>query len=326
MQGLVTVFGGSGFVGKQVVRALAKRGMRVRVAVRRPNVAYDMRLMGEVGQIEIVQANLRDEPSVQRALVEAEACVNLVGVLFESGRQKFATLHAAGAETVARACAAQGIETLVQMSSLGADASSASLYARTKAEGEASARRLVPTARVVRPSIVFGQEDNFFNRFASMATVSPVIPLPGGGKTRYQPVFVGDLGAAVADCVTNPATAGQTFEIGGPRVYTYRELMEFMLATVQRKRVLAPLPWPVAGLIGMIGDIQAKLPLMAPVLTRDQVEQLKIDNVCSGGFGGLAELGVSPTAMESIVPTYLYRYRPGGQFAEPTEAVTGAGA
>ena len=324
MQGLVTVFGGSGFVGKQAVRALAKRGLRVRVAVRRPNVAYDMRLMGDVGQVEIVQANLRDEASVNRALAEAEACINLVGVLYEAGRQKFAALHAAGAETVARACAARGIETLVQMSSLGASADSASQYSRTKAEGEAAARRHVPTARVIRPSVVFGQEDDFFNRFAQMATLSPVIPLPGGGETRFQPVFVGDLAAAVARCITDPSTAGQTFEIGGPRQYTYRELMEFMLATVQRKRVLLPLPWGIAGLIGTIGNLQAAV--MPPVLTRDQVEQLKVDNVCTGGVPGLAELGVTPTAMEAIVPTYLYRYRPGGQFAEPTEAVTGAGA
>ena len=326
MQGLVTVFGGSGFIGKQVVRALAKRGLRVRVAVRRPNVAYDMRLMGEVGQIEIVQANLRSPPSVQRALAQAEGCVNLVGVLFESGRQGFQALHAMGAETIARACADAGVERMVQMSALGADMEGASKYARTKAMGEASVRQHLPSARVVRPSIVFGQDDDFFNRFASMARISPVLPLPGGGHTRYQPIFVGDVAASVAACIIDPATAGRTFELGGPRVYTFKELMAFTLATVQRRRVLAPLPFPLADLIGRVGAIQAALPFMSPVLTRDQVALLRTDNVCSGREPGLADLGVSATAMEAIVPTYLYRYRSGGQFAEPAEAVTGSAA
>jgi uncharacterized protein YbjT (DUF2867 family) len=324
MQGLVTVFGGSGFVGKQVVRALAKRGLRVRVAVRRPNVAYEMPLMGDVGQVELVQANLRNQASVERALDGAEASVNLVGVLYEAGNQGFAALHAEGAETVARACAERGVTRLVQMSALGADAQSESRYARSKAEGEAAARRHVESAVIIRPSIVFGQEDHFFNRFAAMATLSPVLPLPGGGKTLYQPVFVGDVGAAIADCVIDPSTAGRTFELGGPEVMSFKELMELMLTVIRRKRILLPLPYPIASLIGLAGDLQVKVLPMAPVLTRDQVELLKTDNVCSGEHPGLGDLGIEPMAAEAIIPSYLYRYRPGGQFSEAPERVAKA--
>lgn len=326
MQGLVTVFGGSGFIGKQVVRALAKRGLRVRVAVRRPNVAYEMPLMGDVGQIEVVQANLRNRASVERALDGAKAAVNLVGVLYEAGNQRFDALHAEGAETVAQACAGYGISRLVQMSALGADAESESSYARTKAQGEAAARGHVPGAVIMRPSIVFGPEDHFFNRFASMATMSPVLPLPGGGETLYQPVFVGDVGNAIATCIVDPATAGRTFEIGGPETLSFKQLMELMLRVIHRKRLLLPLPYPVASLIGLMGDIQSKVLPIAPILTRDQVELLKSDNICSGQFPGLAELGIKPAAAEAIIPAYLYRYRPGGQFAEPVARVTGAEA
>jgi uncharacterized protein YbjT (DUF2867 family) len=321
MQGLVTVFGGSGFVGRQVVRALAKRGLRVRVACRRPNLAYGMRLMGDVGQIEIVQANLRVASSVDRALDGAEACINLVGVLYEAGRQRFQSLHAMGAETVAKACAARGITRLVQMSAIGADPESASKYARTKAMGEAAARAAVPTATVIRPSVVFGPEDQLFNRFAALAVLAPALPLPGGGGTRFQPVFVGDVARAIATCVVDPATAGRTYELGGPDVLTYRQLMELVLREIGRRRLLLPLPWPVAGMIGVAGDIQAKVLPIAPILTSDQVELLKQDNVVSPGALGLTELGVEPTAAEAIVATYLYRYRPGGQFAEAPPAV-----
>ena len=326
MHGLVTVFGGSGFIGKQVVRALAKRGLRVRVAVRRVNVAYDVPLMGEVGQIDIMQANLRNAASVERALEGAVAAVNLVGVLYEAGRQGF-DLHSAGAETVARACAARGIERLVQMSALGADAGSRSRYARTKAEGEAAARAHVPGAVVIRPSIVFGQDDHFFNRFARMAQLSPVLPLPGGGKTLYQPVFAGDVGAAIANCVVDPAHQARTFELGGPETRSFRELMELMLKVIQRKRLLLPLPFPIAKGIGLAGDVQSKvLPFLAPPLTRDQVELLRSDNVCSGDYPGLADLGIDPVAVEAVIPTYLYRYRPGGQFAETPAHVSGSAA
>ena len=321
MQGLVTVFGGSGFVGAHVTRALAKAGYRVRVAVRRPGLGYKLPLMGDVGQVEVVQANIRNPGSIGRALDGAEACVNLVGVLYESGRQRFASLHAKGAEEIAEACAARGITRLVQVSALGADANSPSKYARTKAEGEAAARKHVPSATIVRPSVVFGVDDQFFNRFAAMASLMPVLPLPGGGATRFQPVFVGDVASAIAQAVRDPATAGKTYELGGPEVMTYRQVMETTLAQIHKSRLLLPLPWGIAGLIGAVGDIQVKLVPFPPLLTADQVELLKLDNMVSPGALGLKALGVTaPVAAEAVIPTYLYRYRRGGQFAEATAA------
>jgi len=317
MQGLVTVFGGSGFIGSQVVRALAKRGYRVRIAVRRPNVSYRMRVLGEVGQIELVQANLKNAASIGRALDGAEACVNLVGVLYEQGRQRFQTLHAKGAEDVAAAAKARGISRFVQISALGADPDSTSKYARTKGLGEAAVRKLIPTATIIRPSVVFGPDDSLFNRFASLASLLPVIPLPGGGETKFAPVYVADLANAIANAVADPATAGKTYEIGGPKTYSYRQLMELTLAEIQKRRALMPLPWNVASLIGALAEIPGKIVPIAPVLTADQVTLLKSDSVPSPGAPGLKALGVaSPTAVEGILPTYLYRYRKGGQFAE----------
>jgi NADH dehydrogenase len=324
MQGLVTVFGGSGFLGMQVTRALAKRGYRVRVACRRTNLAYRAPLMGDVGQIQIVQANVRMPASVDRALEGADAVVNLVGVLFEQGRQGFQSLHAQGAKNVAEAAKARGIKNFVQVSAIGADAGSKSKYARTKAEGEAAVRALIPTAVVVRPSIVFGQDDDFFNRFAALATQSPVLPLPGGGQTRFQPVFVGDVASAIAACVADPKAAGKTLELGGPTVYSFKELMQLVLNQTKRERLLLPLPWPLARLIGTFGDLASMLPI-APPLTSDQVELLTQDNVASGLLPGLQALGITPTAVEALVPTYLYRYRKGGQFADEAMPVGSAG-
>jgi uncharacterized protein YbjT (DUF2867 family) len=314
MQGLVTVFGGTGFIGRQVVRALAKRGLRVRAAARNEGQGYRLRMLGDVGQVEVVQANLRDRASVERALDGAAACINLVGVLYEGGRQRFDTLHVAGARTIAECAAAGGVSRFVQVSAIGADANSPSQYARTKAEGEAAVREVIPSATIIRPSIVFGPEDAFFNRFGQMAAMSPVLPLVGA-DTKMQPVFVGDLAAAIAGAVVDPTTAGRTFEVGGPSAYTLRELMELILRETGRKPVLLPVPFPIAGLIGKLGDLQAKL--MAPVLTSDQVELLKVDNVPAEDMPGLRELGVTaPTPVEAVVPTYLYRYRRGGQYAE----------
>ncbi|KSB88976.1 3-beta hydroxysteroid dehydrogenase [Caulobacter vibrioides] len=320
MQGLVTVFGGSGFVGSQVVRALAKSGYRVRVAVRQPNLAYRLRMLGDVGQIEVVQANVRNEASVARALDGAEAAVNLVGVLWESGRQQFQSLHAMGAKTVAEQAAAAGVKRLVQVSAIGADADSDAKYARTKAEGEAAVRAAFPTATIVRPSIVFGQDDKFFNKFGQLAASAPALPLVGGGQTKFQPVFVGDVAAAIAKIIATPGAQGQTFELGGPAVYTFKELLELVLTETGRARVLAPLPWPIASLVGKLGDIQASLLPLAPPLTTDQVALLKAgDNVVAPGAKGLSDLGIVPTAVEAVVPSYLYRYRKGGQYA-PTPA------
>ncbi|KQY35246.1 3-beta hydroxysteroid dehydrogenase [Caulobacter sp. Root1455] len=312
MQGLVTVFGGSGFVGGQVVRALAKAGHRVRVAVRNPNLAYRMRMLGDVGQIEVVQANVRNAPSVARAVDGAEAVVNLVGVLWESGRQKFQTLHVMGAKTVAEQAKAAGVKRLVQISAIGADANSPSKYQRTKAEGEAAVRAAFPGAVVIRPSIVFGAEDKFFNKFGQMAALFPALPLIGGGETKFQPVYVGDVAQVVAKAVAHPAAEGLTYELGGPAVYSFKEILEFILRETGRNRVLAPIPFFAAGLIGKIGDLSP----IAPPLTSDQVESLKTDNVADHGLPGLAEAGVVPTTVESVVPSYLYRYRKGGQYAE----------
>lgn len=312
MQGLVTVFGGSGFVGGQVVRALAKAGHRVRVAVRNPNLAYRMRMLGDVGQIEVVQANVRNVPSVARAVDGAEAVVNLVGVLWENGRQKFQTLHVMGAKTVAEQAKAAGAARLVQVSALGADVNSSSRYLRTKAEGEAAVRAVFPGAVVIRPSAVFGAEDKFFNKFGQMAALFPALPLIGGGETKFQPVYVGDVAAVVAKAVSSPAAEGLTYELGGPAVYSFKALMELILRETGRNRVLAPIPFFAAGLIGKVGDLSP----IAPPLTSDQVESLKTDNVADHGLPGLAEAGVVPTAVEAVVPSYLYRYRKGGQYAE----------
>jgi uncharacterized protein YbjT (DUF2867 family) len=321
MQGLVTVFGGSGFLGAQVVRALARQGLRVRVAVRQPGRGYKLRMLGNVGQIQVVQANVRNPASVARALDGAQACVNLVGVLYESGRQKFTSVHAMGAQTIAEAANAAGVERFIQVSAIGAAEGSSSKYARSKAMGEAAVRKAIPTATIVRPSIIFGQGDGFFNRFADMARVSPVLPLIGGGKTRFQPVFVGDVAAAIAACLADPATAAKTYELGGPAVYSFKALMEMVCKETQRSPLLLPLPFFAAELIGLAGQIQSLV--MPPLLTVDQVTLLRFDNVTAAGLPGLAELGVTPTAVEAILPTYLFRYRKGGQFAD---AMAAAGA
>lgn len=318
MQGLVTVFGGSGFVGAQVVRALAKQGLRVRVAVRQAGRGYRLRMLGDVGQIEVVQANIRNPASIARALAGAEAAVNLVGVLYEKGRQTFEAVHVDGARQVAEAARAQGVTRFVQMSALGADAASPSRYARSKARGEDAVRAVYPDAVIIRPSVVFGQEDSFFNKFAAMATFSPALPLIGGGATRFQPVYVGDVAAAIARCVVDPAAAGRTFELGGPSTYSFKELMELMLAETQRRRILAPLPFSAGKAVGTV--FQWGAGLVPPMVTADQVELLRADNVVSGTKPGLAELGVQPTAAEPLLPTYLYRYRKGGQFAEALAA------
>ena len=315
MQGLVTVFGGSGFVGSQIVRALAKSGARVRVAVRNPGRGYKLRMLGDVGQIEVAQANIRDQASVDRALEGAEACVNAVGVLFESGRQRFDELHARGAGLLARAALAAGATRFVQISAIGADANSAAAYARSKADGEAAVRDAAPEATILRPSVVFGPDDQFFNRFAAMAGVSPALPLIGGGRTRFQPVFVGDVASAVARSLDDPAAPGRMYELGGPGIYTFKALMEMMLAEIGKPRFLAPVPFPLAGLLGRAGDFAASAGLPPPITT-DQVEMLKVDNVVAPGALGLADLGISPQALESIIGSYLYRYRRGGQYAE----------
>jgi NADH dehydrogenase len=317
MQGLVTVFGGSGFLGRYAVRALAKDGWRIRVAMRRPHLAPELRVMGDVGQIELVQANVRHPKSIAAALEGAEAAVNLVGLLYESGRQNFAALHHEAAQTIAQEAAAAGASRLVQISAIGADKGSAAAYARTKAEGEAAVRAAFPAATILRPSVVFGEEDDFFNRFAAMAAMAPALPLIGGGKTKFQPVYAGDVGAAIANGLTRPDVAGRTYELGGPAVYSFRELMALVLKETHHRRLLVGIPFPAAQLMGSLGQLLAHTPFPPPI-TRDQVELMKSDNVATGA--GLAELGIAPTVLEAVLPTYLWKYRRGGQFAAPQTA------
>ena len=309
---LVTVFGGSGFLGRYVVRALARAGHRIRVGVRSPNLANFLQPIGRVGQIQLVRTDVADADSVARAMKGATAAVNLVGILYESGRQQFQRLHADAPAIVAAAAKTEGTGALVHVSALGANAQSPSLYARTKAEGELRLRETLPSAVILRPSIVFGPEDDFFNRFAALARLLPALPLIGGGNTRFQPVYVGDVAQAIATCVANRTTQGRTYELGGPRVYTFKELMQLVLVETKRRRFLVPLPFSVAM---MQASILGLLP--RPMLTRDQVLLLKEDNVVAAGASALSDLGIEPKTVEAIIPTYLWRFRREGQFEPP---------
>ena len=309
---LVTVFGGSGFLGRHVVRALANRGYRIRVAVRRPGLAGYLQPMGRVGQIHAVQANLRYPDSVTAALRDADVAINLVGLMLQRGRQRFDALMAEGAGTVAVAASAVGAP-LIHVSSLSADPDAPSHYGRTKAEGEQRVRAAASSAIIVRPSVVFGPEDDFFNRFGAMSCLAPMLPLPGGGHTRMQPVFAGDVAEGIARAVDGDLKPGTTYDFGGPDVHTFKELMEFVLATVERRRLLLPIPF---GLMKLQAAILQFLP--KPPITPDQVELLKRDNVVSDEAKRdgrtLEGIGIIPDSMEAIVPTYLWRFRKTGQF------------
>lgn len=309
---LVTIFGGSGFVGRHVVRALCKRLYRIRVAVRRPDLTGHLQPLGRVGQIHAVQANLRHPASIEAAVHDADVVINLVGILFERGAQRFTALHVAGADAIARAAAARRAG-MVHMSAIGADANSTSAYARTKAAGEQAVLAAAPAATIFRPSIQFGPEDDFFNRFAALARVLPALPLIGGGTTRFQPVFVGDVATAVADAVDGKTRPGTIYELGGPEVFTFKELMQFVLTTIERNRLLLPLPFPVAKLQAQVLQFLPK-----PLLTPDQVELLRYDNVVSEDARRegrtLEGLGIDPTAIAAVVPSYLWRFRKSGQF------------
>ncbi|MBC7768984.1 MAG: complex I NDUFA9 subunit family protein [Phycisphaerales bacterium] len=319
---LVVVFGGSGFVGRQVVRALAKRGYRVRIPMRRPHLGHELRVMGDVGQIQLVQANLRFPESVDAALTDADAVINLVAVLHEDDAQKFEALHVDGARAVAEAAAKRGIRRLIHISALGA-APKGSLYARTKYGGERAVLEAVPSASILRPSIVFGPEDNFFNRFAEMARnpwlfgMLGMLPLIGGGKTRFQPVFVGDVAESVLAALNRETARGRVFELGGPSVYSFRELLEFVREETERRVPFLSLPFFIAQPIGLLlGGLFSVLP-GDPPLTGDQVTTLRRDNVVGldGDAGTIQDLGVTQLeSIEAIVPSYLWRFRPYGQF------------
>src|SRR3954471_22209007 len=310
---LITVFGGSGFVGRHVVRALAKRDYRIRVAVRRPELAGHLQPLGRVGQIHAVQANLRYPTSVEAAMRDSHAAVNLVGILAEGGAQRFDAVHALGAGAVAKAARDAGAR-MVHVSAIGADENSPSRYARSKAAGEKAVLEAVPSASILRPSVVFGPEDQFSNRFAALARMSPMLPLIGGGLTRMQPVYVGDVATAVADAVDGKARAGATYELGGPEVLTMREIMEIIMRVIERDRMLVSLPFGLA-------KLQALFLQFAPgplKLTPDQVAMLQSDNVVSDAAKAagltLEGLGITPDSLEAVAPQYLWRFRAAGQF------------
>jgi uncharacterized protein YbjT (DUF2867 family) len=310
---LVTVFGGSGFLGRHVVRALAKRDYRIRVAVRRPELAFHLQPLGRVGQIHAVQANLRYPASVEAAMRDSQAAINLVGILAEGGAQTFDAVQGAGPGAVAKAAAAAGAR-MVHVSAIGADENSPSAYARSKAAGEKAVLAATPMATILRPSVVFGPEDQFTNRFAGLAKVSPVLPLIGGGSTKLQPVYVGDVATAVADAVDGKTKQGAAYELGGPEVLSMREIMEIILATIDRERMLVP--WPFA--LAKFQALFLQFMWGALKLTPDQVTLLQSDNVVSDAARAagltLEGLGISADSLEAIAPQYLWRFRPAGQF------------
>ncbi|PZX11851.1 NADH dehydrogenase [Palleronia aestuarii] len=320
MTDLVTIFGGSGFLGRYVARRMAQAGWRVRVACRHPNDAPFVRLYGVVGQVEPVFCNIRDDDSVRAVTRNSRAVVNCVGILAESGRQSFDGLQRAGAERIARIAAEEGVERLVQVSAIGAEAEGRSDYARTKAEGEQAVRDAFPDAVILRPSILFGHEDEFFNRFAAMSRRSPVVPLVGA-NTKFQPVYVDDVAHAIERAVLGKAEPG-LYELGGPDVRTFRELIQEMLVIVRKRRLILGVPFWVGRIMGAIfGSLsRATGGLIAAPLTRDQVENLARDNVVGEGVKTFDDLGIAPTATEAVLPDYLWRFRTSGQYASIKES------
>jgi uncharacterized protein YbjT (DUF2867 family) len=317
---LVTVFGGTGFLGRHTVRALAKCGYRIRVAVRYPNLGFFLPPMGHVGQIQLVKANVQDADSVAAAMRGAGAVVNLTGILFERGSQSFDSIHAEGAGAIAKAAAAADVITLVHVSAIGADPGAEAYYAQSKAEGEKRVRAAFPTATILRPSIVFGPEDGFFNKFADLARFVPVLPLIGGGHTKFQPVFVGDVAAAILKCVEDASTRGKTYELGGPTVYSFNDLMQIVLRETGRKRALVSLPFALASIQAMFLQF-----MPTPLLTPDQVRLLKVDNVVASGVPALSDLEIAPTSVEAEVGSYLWRFRARGEYEDlAAERITGA--
>ncbi|MBN9668725.1 complex I NDUFA9 subunit family protein [Roseibium aggregatum] len=310
---LVTVFGGSGFLGRHIVQALARRGYRVRAAVRRPDLATHLQPLGMPGQIMPVQANLRYRWSVDRAVIGSDAVVNAVGILAPTGKQTFDAIQAFGPRAIAEAARAAGLEGITHISAIGADADSPSVYARTKAAGEAAVLETLPESVILRPSIVFGPEDDFFNKFAGMARLSPALPLIGGGETKFQPVYVCDVAEAVARAVDGELTPGAAYELGGPEVKSFKDCMEEVLEVTRRSRVLLPIPFPVASAMGKVMQLLPGAPI-----TADQVELLKSDNVVSdearAGGRTLEGIGISPVTLAAVLPTYLDRFRTHGQY------------
>ena len=312
---LVTVFGANGFLGHHLIRALAKDGWRIRAAVRRPHVAGALRVMGRPGQIQIIQANIRDENSVVKAVAGAQAVINLTSISHEQGKQKFEAIHQIGARTLARAARDAGISNMVHVSSLSADENAPSRYARSKARGEMEVRGILPSADIIRPALMVGKEGPFFSRFARYAQLSIALPLLGGGESKFAPVYVGDVAKAIRARV-NTGTSGALYELAGPDIFTFKQLMRFTLSAIDKKRLLIPVPWFVAKRLGFIGEMisMLSLRLFKPILTRDQVDGLKTDTVPSGAYPGFDELGIEAKTIEAIIPHALKSYRAYGQF------------
>jgi NADH dehydrogenase len=312
MARVATVFGGSGFIGRYVVKRLAKEGWVVRVAGRDPEKAHFLQPLGNVGQIARLPVPIQDEDAIKWAVEGADAVINCIGILFEpGGKQTFEETQHRGPERIAKACKEAGVKRVVHVSAIGADKQSDSIYARTKALGEEKLFEHLPEATVLRPSIVIGPEDGFLNFFAQMARISPALPLIGGGKTRFQPVYVGDVADAAMAALHEPKTKGKVYELGGPKVYSFKQLMQLMLRQIRRKRLLLPIPFAVAQVQAGVAELLPK-----PLLTRDQVTLLKQDNVVGDKAKTFKQLGLQPQAIEAILPTYLERYRPGGRFAK----------
>ena len=321
MSKLVTIFGGSGFIGRYIARRMAKEGWRVRVAVRRPNEALFVRPYGVPGQVEPLACNIRDDASVRSMIRGADAVVNCVGILNGLGANTFDAVQSEGAGRIARLSAAEGVQALVQISAIGADAGSDSNYARTKGEGEAAVLAAFPNAVILRPSIIFGTEDGFFNRFAAMTRMGPILPVVGA-NTRFQPVYVDDVAQAAVKAVLGQASPG-IYELGGPEVDTFRGLMGRMLNVVKRRRAIVNVPFFLARIMAFGFDMVQAVTLGLienKMITRDQVRNLRVDNVVSEGARGFADLGIAPTAMEAVLPEYLWRYRPSGQYAAIKES------
>lgn len=313
-----TIFGGSGFLGRYIVKRLLATHDVVRIAVRHPDDVLPLKTLGPVGHVVPVVVDVHDDASVRAAVTGVDTVLNLVGILYETGRQTFRSIHVDAAARIAGCAADAGVARLVHVSALGADPHSPSEYARTKAAGEAAVRERFPGATILRPSILVGPEDRFFNRFAWMARFAPMLPLIGGGHTQFQPAYVGDVAEAIGVVIERSDTAGVMFELGGPLVYSFRELMEMLLELTGRRRLLVPIPFALArmkaAVLGLLPD---------PLLTTDQVALLERDNVVSGTAPGFAELGIAPKNIDVVLPTYLLRFRPGGSVSRPGPAING---
>lgn len=325
---LVTIFGASGFVGRHAVRALAMEGWRIRAMCRRPNLANFLLPAGHVGQIQLMKGNVNHDEDVERALAGAGAVVNATGVLWGHGEQGFDAINAESPRRIGAACRAAGIQAVVHISSIGADPDADSSYAASKGCGERHLREEYPDATILRPSLVFGPEDKFFNKFASLARLSPALPLIGGGHTRFQPVWVADIAEAIVRTLTLAEARGQTYELGGPNVYTFRQLLQFILDETGRRRLLVPVPFPLASLKAFFLQIPGLIGL-TPLLTMDQVRLLKSDNVVHDGARTFADLDIKPSGIEGIVPGYIWRFRPKGQFGaapQPPQTLRSSGS